>query len=141
MQLGQQAEATALKAAAADQQAAEKAAANNQAEAAGVAEARQAAYAAIDAALRGIDYGQRAATEPELQQLNEAVESARSAGVPESDLVMAQQLRRQAARRAVATEEMLQANAEGVKKRRKEAAEREAAAARAQEVAKMKRQT
>ena len=54
---------------------------------------------------------------------------------------MAQQLRRQAARRAVATEEMLQANAEGVKKRRKEAAEREAAAARAQEVAKIKRQT
>ena len=77
MQLGQQAEATALKAAAADQQAAEKAAANNQAEAAGVAEARQAAYAAIDAALRGIDYGQRAATEPELQQLNEAIERAR----------------------------------------------------------------
>ena len=36
-----------------------------------MAEARQAAYAAIDAALRGIDYGQRAATEPELQQLNE----------------------------------------------------------------------
>ena len=61
--------------------------------------------------------------------------------MPESDLVMAQQLRRQAARRAVATEEMLQANAEGVKKRRKEAAEREAAAARAQEVAKIKRQT
>ena len=41
----------------------------------------------------------------------------------------------------MATEEMLQANAEGVKKRRKEAAEREAAAARAQEVAKIKRQT
>ena len=38
----------------------------------------------------------------------------------------------------MATEEMLQANAEGVKRRRKEAAEREAAAARAQEVAKIR---
>ena len=58
------------------------------------------------------------------------------AGVPEKDLVLAQQLRRQAARRAAATEEMLQAAAEGVKTRRREAAAREAAAAKAQEVAK-----
>ena len=119
-----------------EHQAAEKAATADQVEAAEVAEARQAAYMAIDEALRGIDYGQRAATEPELQQLSEAIESARGAGVPESDLVMAQQLRRQAARRAVATEEMLQAAADGVKTRRREAAEREAEAAKAQEAAK-----
>jgi hypothetical protein len=55
------------------------------------------------------------------------------AGVPEKDLVLAQQLRRQAARRAAATEEMLQAAAEGVKTRRREAAAREAAAAKAQD--------
>jgi hypothetical protein len=62
--------------------AAENAAAG-QAEAAGVAEAdaeaRQAAYVAIDDALRGVDYGQRAAMEPELRQLSDAIESARGA--------------------------------------------------------------
>ena len=56
----------------------------------------ESASSALEAAVRAFDYGQRAATKPERLQLRSAIESARAAGVPETDLAMATQLGQQA---------------------------------------------
>lgn len=91
-----------------------------------LAEARLAALSAIDAALRAMDYGQRPCTMDELGELRAAMDYARSAGVPASDIAMAEQLERQAMDKAAALS-AAEREAEVRARQRAEARMREAA--------------